>query len=227
VRRKDFFGYGLQDMWQRALSDDYVMSYCVRHVAKRKIQFVPQCWVASEANFNWGSLFEFAARQYRITKVCAPRVWLTALGGATLYLTAFGYTLFRSVYGFFGPEALSGEHIRQMLMFAGLYVTSMFRGYLLVRGGMRLWPEHKQAIGSAMALATVGMPWCFFINLMALLGSAVGKTIVWRGVSYKLVSRTETIVQRPHVGEAAGVQREKARGSGRVGQVVQRNRFLE
>ena len=81
MRRKDFFGYGLHDMWQSALSDDYVLAYCVKKVAKKKIQFVPNCIVASDANFNWASLFEFAVRQYRITKVCEPLVWLTAIGG--------------------------------------------------------------------------------------------------------------------------------------------------
>src|ERR1035437_4717093 len=125
IRRKDFYGFGLKDMWKSALSDDYVLSYCVKKVAKKKIQFVPQCLVASDANFNWASLFEFVVRQYRITKVCAPWVWLTAVAGAMLYLAAFGYTGFNSVQGFFGPGRLGGEHIRQMLMFGGLYGTSM------------------------------------------------------------------------------------------------------
>ncbi len=70
MRRRDFFGYGLAEMWQHALSDDFVLSHCVKKVARRKIQFVSQCLVASDANFNWASLFEFAVRQYRITKVC-------------------------------------------------------------------------------------------------------------------------------------------------------------
>ena len=35
--------------------------------------------------------------------------------------------------------------------------------------------------------------------LVALLGSAVGRTIVWRGIAYQMVSRTHTVVHRPHV----------------------------
>ncbi|HVX85625.1 MAG TPA: glycosyltransferase family 2 protein [Phycisphaerae bacterium] len=200
IRRNDFFGYGLHDLWQGALSDDYVLSYCVKSVAKRKIQFVAQCLVASDANFNWASLFEFAVRQYRITKVCAPWVWMTAVGGAALYLTAFCYTLFNVIYGFTGAEALHGEHLRQMAMFAGLYGTSMLRGYLLVLGGERMLPEHKEAIRSTMGWATVGMPWCFVINLVALIGSGIGRTIVWRGVTYRMVSRLKTEVLRPRGG---------------------------
>jgi hypothetical protein len=198
LRRRDFYGFGLHKMWQNALSDDYVLSHCVKKIARRRIQFVPQCLVASDANFNWASLFEFAVRQYRITKVCEPWVWVIAIGGALLYLTAFCYTLFTSVYGFFNHAAVP-DHVNQMLMFGSLYATSMIRGYLLVTGGMKLLPEHRTAIGSALFWGTFGLPWCFFINLVALIGSSFGKNVVWRGVAYQMVSRTKTIVQRPHV----------------------------
>jgi cellulose synthase/poly-beta-1,6-N-acetylglucosamine synthase-like glycosyltransferase len=207
IRRGDFFKFGLDKSYQHALSDDYVMSYCVKHQAKSKIHFVPQCLVASEANFNWASLFEFACRQYRITKVCAPIVWITAILGALTYLTALGYTLFSIVYLCFVPSQKSpmigAEPLNQILMLLVLYGVSALRGYLLVRGGERLLPEHAANIRTCRLWATLGMPWCYVINLLALLGSAVGRTIVWRGISYKMVSRTHTIVQRPHVAPPA------------------------
>lgn len=199
IRRRDFYAFGIHQNWQHALSDDYVLSYCVKNLAKKKLQFVPQCLVASDANFNWASLFEFAVRQYRITKVCAPWVWLTAVGGAMLYLIAFGYTLFNVIYGFIEPARFHGyEHLNQGLMFISLYITSMIRGYMLVTGGAKLLPEHKEEIRSSLLWATLGMPWCYVINLLALIGSAFGRNIVWRGVAYQMVSRTKTIVQRPH-----------------------------
>jgi cellulose synthase/poly-beta-1,6-N-acetylglucosamine synthase-like glycosyltransferase len=207
IRRADFFTYGLNDMWQHALSDDYCLSYCVKNVAKKKLQFVPRCLVASDANFNWASLFEFAVRQYRITKVCAPGIWVVALLGAAVYLAAFSFTLGNTIRGFINPAAYSGhEHVIQMLMFASLYCFSMARGFLLIRGGVRLLPENAREIHASLFWATVGLPWCYVINLVALLGSAVGQTIVWRGVTYKMLSRTRTTVQRPHVG--GGMRRE-------------------
>jgi cellulose synthase/poly-beta-1,6-N-acetylglucosamine synthase-like glycosyltransferase len=204
IRRRDFFDFGLAEMWTHALSDDFVLSHCVKKMAKQKIQFVPQCLVASEANLNWASLFEFAVRQYRITKVCAPVIWLTAVFGAMLYAAAFSYTLFTSVYGFISPGSFHGhEHLIQIAMFCSLYGLSMWRGWLLVLGGEKFFPEHGRAIRSARLWATLGMPWCFLINLLALLGSAMGRNVVWRGVAYQMVSRTKTIVQRPHGGHGA------------------------
>jgi ceramide glucosyltransferase len=218
IRRSDFYGFGLHGQWQHALSDDYVLSHCVKKQRRRgRIHFVCQCLVASEANFNWASLFEFAVRQYRITKVCAPVVWLTAILGGMVYLTAFGYTLGQSLYGFINPGAFTGgEHLNQIIMFSTLYLVSMLRGYMLVRGGEALLPDHRQAIRTCRFWATVGLPWCYFVNLLALLGSAFGRTIVWRGIAYHMVSRTHTVVHRPHVassptghrtGEKANVKR--------------------
>ncbi len=211
IRRENFYRFGLggpHGLWQHALSDDYVLSYCVKNKAKSKIHFVAKCLVASEANFNWASLFEFAVRQYRITKVCAPWVWLTAVGGALIYLTAFGYTLFNSIYGFISPASFTDhEHLKQICMFCGLYAISMVRGYLLVRGGQMLLPEHKRAIRSTLTVATLGLPWCYLINLLSLVGSAFGRNIVWRGIAYQMVSRTQTIVQRPHLTQVGAGQR--------------------
>jgi len=205
IRRKDFYAWGLNDMWQHALSDDYVLSYVVKVKAKTWIHFVPNCLVASDANFNWASLFEFAVRQYRITKVCAPWVWLTAVGGAIVYLVALGYTFGNSVLGFFeGHYRFSGEHFAQMGMFAALYGLTLLRGHLLITGGERLLPDHAGEIQATRFWATIGMPWCYVINLLALSGSAVGRNIVWRGIAYQMVSRTHTIVQRPHTSTAAG-----------------------
>ncbi len=204
IRRRDFFGYGLAKLWQHALSDDFVLSHCVKKMAKRKIQFVAQCLVASEANFNWASLFEFAVRQYRITKVCAPIIWITAVCGALLYVAAFTFTLYKTIYGFIRPAVFQGhEHLIQTCMFTMLYGLSILRGWFLIKGGQRLFPEQAPAIRSAIWWATLGIPWCFVVNLLALLGSAVGRTVVWRGVAYEMVSRTKTIVQRPHGGGSA------------------------
>jgi cellulose synthase/poly-beta-1,6-N-acetylglucosamine synthase-like glycosyltransferase len=211
IRRKDFYGWGLHDLWQHALSDDFVLSWCVKVKAKTWIHFVPNCLVASEANFNWASLFEFAVRQYRITKVCAPWIWLTALGGALLYLAAFSYTLFNSVYDFFRPDLrFSVEHLRQCAFFAALYGMTLLRGHLLILGGERLLPDHAPDIRRTRFWATVGMPWCYVINLLALLGSAMGRHIVWRGIAYHMVSRTHTIVHRPHATTPPAAQRRKA-----------------
>jgi hypothetical protein len=102
------------------------------------------------------------------------------------------------------------EHVIQISMFLSLYGLSIARGLLLVRGGETLFPEHKEAIRSTRFWASFGLPWCYVINLVALLGSACGRTIVWRGIAYHMTSRTHTVVHRPHAGAVGSFQRESA-----------------
>jgi len=194
LRRADFFSYGIHDAWQNAVSDDYVMSHVVKHVAKTKIHFVPRCMVASAANFNWASLFEFATRQYRITRICAPAIWLAAITGPALFLSAFLYTLISSVRGIFVPTP---DRFTIPLMFIALYAVSIVRGHLLLVAAKRLLPNDFEAIGKAAFYFTFGYPFVQLCNLLALVGSAFGNTIQWRSISYTMLSRTRTIVQRP------------------------------
>ena len=200
IRRKDFFAFVRPD-WQNALSDDYVMSWCVKHRMKSRIKFVPNCLVASMANFNWGSFFEFACRQYRITKVCAIHVWLTAVGGALVYLGSLAYSLGLALYETITLKTPPWHQPDPflLLMFLSLYATSVIRGYYLLAGAKIMLPEHTAALHKTRFWYTWGYPLTVLMNLMALLGSAIGRNIMWRNVEYTMVSRTKTLVHRPEL----------------------------
>ncbi len=226
LRRRDFFSYGIHAAWQNALSDDYVVSHCVKHLARRKIHYVPRCLVASAADFNWPSFFEFAIRQYRITRICAPLVWLVAVGGPAVYLTSLLYTLINGVYSAFvaAPPAAEPlglltlcrspayEPYRMAVMFISLYTLSIIRGYLLLYGARRLLPERWPAIRKMAFWFTFGYPLVQMVNLASLLMAGFGRKVVWRGVTYMMVSRTETIVSRGERTASRGT-----RGAAKVG----------
>ena len=206
IRRADFFSFGVHEAWQHALSDDYVLSYCVKTKAKRRIEFVTACLVASTANLEWASFWEFAARQYRITKICALGVWLTAIGAALLYLTGLIYTLTFWVLSLFGlgrTPAGGADHLL-LLMFAALYTANVLRGGLLLRGGLAALPDEAGKIKRVWFWYTFGYPFSLAVNLWALARSAFGRTINWRGVRYRMHSRLETTVSpRPPVSSPA------------------------
>jgi ceramide glucosyltransferase len=194
IRRKDFFDLGVFDAWQNALSDDYVLSYCVKYKAKRKIEFVQKCLVASTANLNWHGFFEFACRQYRITRICALGVWFIAVGGALVYLIALCGTPIVWLNSL--RPGSTPDHL-QIVMFLALYLTSVFRGYCLYHGGKWGLPAQALTLRRVFLLYTWGYPTVVFVNLLALLGSSFGREIQWRGVSYTMHSLTKTEVHRP------------------------------
>ncbi|MEI8195660.1 MAG: glycosyltransferase family 2 protein [Phycisphaerae bacterium] len=223
LRRSDFFGYAIYQDWQNALSDDYVLAYGVKngnviHGPRPKIHFVPQCVVASDAQYTWPTFLEFAIRQYRITRICAPWVWLAAITGPILFLTGLlgpiimaATILVRGIASpqpflvapaswmdLINPTPLSPalDLARLILMAASLYGMYLARGLILCRGMMRLLPEHAPAIAGTRFWFTLGYPIAQAVNLLALLGSSLGRRIVWRGVTYVMHSRTKTTVLR-------------------------------
>jgi cellulose synthase/poly-beta-1,6-N-acetylglucosamine synthase-like glycosyltransferase len=196
VTRANFFAFGIDAAWQNALSDDYVLSWCVKNRSKRKIQFVQTCLVASSADFSWPQFWEFAARQYRITKICAPGVWLAAIGAALLYLAALAYTIsffLLSLGGIAATDSRTGSVDWLLLvMFIALYTANFLRGRFLLSGGLAAFPEQVHKLRSISFWFTWAYPFSLFINLLALLKSAPGKVITWRGIRYRMHNRLRT-----------------------------------
>ena len=194
IRRADFFSYGVDALWQGALSDDYALSYCVRRKARTRIHFVPQCLVASAASFNWHSLNEFAVRQYRITRICAPRVWLAAISGALLFVFALLSSLVITL------EAVDFHRTDfwiPLAVFLVIYLLSCLRGYMLLRGGRRLLPGHEPELKRARHYFIIGFPLMQMVNAFFILRSAVGSRIVWRGTEYQMngLGRTRIVTR--------------------------------
>jgi hypothetical protein len=197
--RENFFSFGIDTAWSHALSDDYVLSWCVKNQAKKKIQFVQACLVASDANFSWPAFWEFAARQYKITRICAPAVWLTAVAAAVLYLTALAYTaifFLLSLTGI-GAQSLMGHiDFPLLIMFVALYTANVLRGRFLLLGGIAGLPEKAATLRAISFWYTWAYPITLLVNLLALLKSAAGRTINWRGTRYTMHNRLETTVKR-------------------------------
>ena len=194
IRRADFFTYGVHDLWQGALSDDYALSYCVRRKAGTRIHFVPQCLVASAASLHWHSLNEFAVRQYRITRICAPRVWLAAISGALLFVFALLSSLVISI------EAVDFHRTDfwiPLAVFLSIYLLSCLRGYMLLRGGRRLLPGHEPELKRSRHYFILGFPLMQIVNAFFILRSALGRRIVWRGIEYQMNGLGKTRIIKP------------------------------
>jgi ceramide glucosyltransferase len=89
IRVDNFREFDLEQIWQKALSDDLSLSRAVRR-HHRKMVFVPGCMIASFQTTTWKELLEFSRRQFIITRIYSPLMWLfgllnTALGVLTLW----------------------------------------------------------------------------------------------------------------------------------------------
>lgn len=190
IRIEDFRRLCMPEVWANTLSDDLSLSRAVKR-AGLKVIFVPECLVASFESTTWPKLFEFGRRQFLITRVYAPSTWW--LG----FLSSLG-----SVAGFWGGAAVAiyaaRHHTSHLVLCAA--IPCLFLAGQLVRAVLRqltagqVLPTYVRPLSPA-AMADILGCWLWSIVLLAsIVSSAFGRTIRWRGIRYKLISPTRTVI---------------------------------
>ncbi len=200
IRTDVFREVGLDKIWPKALSDDLSLSYAVKKAGK-KVAFVPACLVASYESTTWGELFEFGRRQFLITRVNTPGTWWFGLS-SNLY----------SILGLWGGAALAiyaavksstiNYQLSILVAVPVIFFTAQFiRSVLRQKMAYKLFKyEHQISsieyrASKAAIFADIFFFWLWsLLMLFFIISSAFGRTIQWRGIRYKLLSPTETIV---------------------------------
>jgi cellulose synthase/poly-beta-1,6-N-acetylglucosamine synthase-like glycosyltransferase len=184
----------LDKIWPKVLSDDLSLSCAVKK-ASMKVAFVPACLVASYEHTTWQKLFEFGRRQFLITRIYAPRTWWFGLI-SSLY----------SVLGIWGAAGLAIyaatiQH-ENLNLFASVpvvfFASQLGRAIIRQKTADKLLRHERKAMRAACA-ADILACWAWSLLLLYfVISSAFGKTIYWRGIRYKLLGPTETIVEVDH-----------------------------
>ena len=190
IRVDVFRQVGLDKIWPKALSDDLSLSLAVKKAGK-KVVFVPACLVASYESTSWRRLFEFGRRQFLITRVSAPRTWWFGLC-SSLY----------SVLGLWAGAALAiyAAMIKDtnLPLFAAVpilfFVSQLSRAIMRQKMISKLLKYDLPQMRAAR-IADILFFWIWSLLLLSfIISSAFGRTIRWRGIRYKLLGPTETIV---------------------------------
>jgi ceramide glucosyltransferase len=193
VRRDVFEELGVEKVWATSISDDLSISRLVQN-AHQKIAFVPGCLVASYTSMKWPALFEFARRQFVITRIATPGLWLTGLASSAY-----------SVAGLWGAAALALYARSRGL--ADWWVPALVAVVFLFGHFCKAWfRQEMMAIVldddgeglKAAKRADVLLSWLWSPLMLALIvSSAFGRTITWRGIRYRLMGPTNVVVLGP------------------------------
>ena len=193
IRAETFRQIKLDQIWQRAISDDLSLSYAVKK-AHKKIIYAPGCLVASYEKTTWRGLFEFARRQFLITRVTVPGTWWFGLGSSIYSLAGFWGGMVITIFAALGSGKLLVLYAAVPIIFlAGQVCRSILRQKMITK----LLPEDAHKMKPAMVADILGnciWSWVLFVCIAA---SAFGRTITWRGIRYKLIGPTETIIISP------------------------------
>jgi cellulose synthase/poly-beta-1,6-N-acetylglucosamine synthase-like glycosyltransferase len=193
IRVEVFRELGLDKIWPKALSDDLSLSIAVKK-AGLIVVFVPACLVASYEATTWRKLFEFARRQFLITRVSAPKTWWFGLGSGIFSILGIWAGAGLAIYA----GTIQNENLP---LFAAVpavfFVSQLIRAILRQRMAGKLLEHERRAMRAACAADILAFWLWSLLMLFLIISSAFGRTICWRGIRYKLLGPNEIIVEGP------------------------------
>ncbi|MFC1676027.1 glycosyltransferase [Planctomycetota bacterium] len=193
IRAELFEQLGLKSIWKKSISDDLSISRAVKK-AGLKVAFVPACLTASYESISLGELFEFARRQFLITRVLTPATWLLGLVTNLALSTGLFAGTAAAIYA--GTRlGIKGLQLATLIALpTSIFIYQLAGAILREKLVSKLLKNDlghlKTAIATDLALFWLWPP----VLLAFIVVSAFGNTIRWRGIKYKLKGPTETLI---------------------------------
>lgn len=196
IRRENFDRLRILRRWDGALSDDYMLTGAVNE-ARQRIRFIPGALVRSPLRATWSDLFEFTTRQIRITRIYSPTVWRFGLASYLFY-----NLVFFSGLGMLASGATGSPQSGLPLTLLAIYLLGATNGALRAtvatqlislstgRGEAKSWAVRDLSLVAIHALLNPAISLLYLYNFIASLSS---RRIIWRGISYEMISPLVTI----------------------------------
>ncbi len=189
IRRETAVAVRLREAWQGALSDDYALTHAVKATG-RWIKFVPAGVVLSSGGCSFRELMEFTTRQITITKVYAPRLWFIVGVTNLLFTAVFLWTVGMLLGGILTQGDVIGPAIAAGL----IYLPGVAKGMIRVRAVGQIFPDLKDELHRYRWAYWLLHPLVSLLYTINMVASAFRREITWRGIRYRLLSRTTTLV---------------------------------
>lgn len=189
IRRDVFDKLDIRERWRGALSDDFAVTRAMKE-ANLPIYFVPQALTPSIENCTFRELLEFTTRQMKITRVYAPKLWLMSFFGSGLFNLVMLWSLAIVIFSRRNDIAVWAA-IATLVLVTALGVGKAWlrhKAAMLVLRDYKLYIERQFWVQNSLWLLA---PALFFYNSIA---AWLSRKMTWRGISYELVSPTETRV---------------------------------
>lgn len=175
LRKEVFFKTGVLEYWKQAISDDYALSNAV-HAAGLAIVYAPGALVPCVESISGRRLFTWMRRQMMITRAYNPGNWWPGLIAHIIYCGAMVASVLALV---------RGERVAVMAL-AAQVVPGMVKGGFRARHARRALPDYGWWFRRWAWVHVAAVPIATWMWLVALVSSAFGHTIEWRGYRYDL-----------------------------------------
>ena len=175
MRKDVFFEANVLEFWKHTISDDYALSSAVR-TAGLRIAYAPGALVPCLEAITGRKFFAWIRRQMMITRFYNGTQWWPGLIAHFFYCGGMTASVI----------ALTRGHGWALWLLAAQLIPGMIKGRRRSRLAAQALPEHRAWFRRYGWVHTAGVPIATWIWLIALVSSAFGSTIVWRGHRYEL-----------------------------------------
>jgi ceramide glucosyltransferase len=182
MRRELFEQLGVREAWQGTLSDDLVVSGLLAR-ARLGAVYHPPCMVASPLDYPGHSMLSFLRRQYLVARFYSPNYWLLALVTSTMTNCLLLASLGMLIYGLRADHSLAWTAGGVLAM---LYGIGVFRGWLRQDLARLFFPHLQPVLQGPQRFDMWAGPLANFVHWIGILGSLIGRDMVWRGIRYRL-----------------------------------------
>jgi ceramide glucosyltransferase len=180
VRRQTFQDARILERWKGAVSDDYILTQAI-HAAGLIIAYAPAALVPSTEPISFPALLSWSRRQLTITRFYAPRLWQKGIISHIIYCAGMLASLSLALRGL----ALHGSTIGWWTLAAQL-LPGMWKGWRRAALARLCLPDYESWFRRYAWLHAACVPFATWLWLLALVSSAFGSTIKWRGYRYDL-----------------------------------------
>jgi len=178
IRREIFYDAGVPESWKNTVSDDYALSAAVR-AAGLTIAFAPGALTPSRESITAVRFLRWIRRQMLITRIYNARLWWPALIAHIFYCGGMAASIVASI---------RGNRLAEWALLAQLS-PGMLKGLNRATLAKAAMPQCEPWFRRHAWVHAVWVPLATWLWLIALLASAFGHTIEWRGYHYDLKRR--------------------------------------
>ncbi len=179
IRKEIFFEARVYERWKDTVSDDYALSAAVR-AAGLTIAFAPGALTPCSEPITALRFFSWIRRQMVITRVYNARLWWLALIAHVFYCGGMAASIIASV---------RGNRLAEWALIAQLS-PGMLKGLNRATLAKAVLPQCEDWFRRHTWVHAIWVPLATWVWLIALVASAFGNTIEWRGYRYQLKRRT-------------------------------------
>jgi cellulose synthase/poly-beta-1,6-N-acetylglucosamine synthase-like glycosyltransferase len=191
LRRETFETLEIREKWRGVLSDDFAVTRAMK-TAGLPIYFVPQALTATVENCSWRELLEFTTRQMKITRVYAQNLWIQAFIGTFIFNLTIIWAILILIFGSLSEFSFWFALATVLLVFAFSIGKSHLR-LKAVRLVLRDYETDLKKQFWTQNTLWLGTSALFFYNCLCAL---LSRRILWRGISYQLISPEKTSIIR-------------------------------